>query len=132
MAEAVLRVFDEVPGQKRKEGAQLRLATHRISLRDVIRRRVEEEVTAFNKSGAEVYRGLVQPTASEKLLNGFKVKPGRIVDAGEQVKVAFNAFARNGFVVLLDDRQVESLDAELVLKPDSTVTFLRLVPLVGG
>ena len=132
MAGAVLRIFDEIPGQKRAEKASLRLAAQRISVRDLIRRRVEDEVTVFNKGPAEVYRGLVQPTASEQVLNGFKVKKGRVVDAEEQVRVAFEAFSRNRFVILFDDRQVETLDDELVLKEDSAVTFLKLVPLVGG
>ena len=132
MAAAVLRIYDEVPGQKRAERVALRLASYRISLRDLIRRRVEDEVAAFNKSGSEIYRGLVQPTASEQVLNGFKVKKGHTVDVEEQVHVAQQAFERNGFVVLFDDRQLETLDDELILTGDNTVTFLKLVPLVGG
>jgi hypothetical protein len=34
--------------------------------------------------------------------------------------------------VLVDDRQVQSLDDQIDLRHDSTVTFLRLMPLVGG
>jgi len=42
------------------------------------------------------------------------------------------AFSRNGFVVLVGDRQVEGLDELLPLAEASTVAFVRLVPLVGG
>ena len=42
------------------------------------------------------------------------------------------AFTRNGFFVLVGDRQVESLDEELELKVDTDVSFVKLVPLVGG
>jgi hypothetical protein len=42
------------------------------------------------------------------------------------------AFRRNGFVVLVDERQVEDLDEVVDLFAGSVVTFLKLVPLVGG
>jgi hypothetical protein len=32
----------------------------------------------------------------------------------------------------VDDRQVDTLDDEIALRPDTTVSFLKLVPLVGG
>lgn len=45
---------------------------------------------------------------------------------------AVEAFGRNGFLVLVGDRQVEELDDQVELGPGVEVTFLRLVPLVGG
>jgi hypothetical protein len=33
---------------------------------------------------------------------------------------------------LLEDRQLETLDEEIELKPGMQVNFVRLVPLVGG
>jgi len=35
-------------------------------------------------------------------------------------------------MVLVDDRQAESLDEDIVVKPETRVSFLKLVPLVGG
>ena len=77
------------------------------------------------------FRGLVQPTAAERALNGERDKPRR-VDPERQFDAAVTAFARNGFVVLVDDRQVEDLDEPIDLRRDTEVTFLRLVALVGG
>ena len=34
--------------------------------------------------------------------------------------------------MLVDDRQVDELDEEIEIRPDTTVTFLKLVPLLGG
>ncbi|MEU2504430.1 hypothetical protein ABZ621_06920 [Streptomyces sp. NPDC007863] len=45
---------------------------------------------------------------------------------------ALDAFARNGFLVLVGDRQIEDPDETVALGPDTEVVFLRLVPLVGG
>ena len=38
----------------------------------------------------------------------------------------------DGFFVFLDDEQATDLDAALSPAPDSTLLFVRLVPLVGG
>ena len=46
--------------------------------------------------------------------------------------MAETAFSRNGFVVLVGDRQIEELDEEVDLRRDTEVTFLKLVALVGG
>jgi hypothetical protein len=74
----------------------------------------------------------VQPSGAERVLNGYRVKPGRRVDPEEQFTRAVDAFGRNGFVVLTADRQIESLDEEIDLARDDELTFLKLVPLVGG
>ena len=57
--------------------------------------------------------------------------PARI-DWEQQADAALTAFGRNGFFVLVGDRQVEDLDEELTLDDASRVVFIRLVQLVGG
>src|SRR5512133_1602263 len=79
-----------------------------------------------------VFRMLVQPNDAERTLNGFKFQKPRFVDSVEQYEKAIEAFEGNGFIVLVDDYQMESLDTEIALQPETAVTFLKLVPLVGG
>ena len=50
----------------------------------------------------------------------------------QQFDQALHGFERSHVIVLVDDRQVEALDEEIVLTPRTDVVFLRLVPLVGG
>jgi hypothetical protein len=104
----------------------------RISLRELIRTRVREEVAAANLNRSEVHHLLVQPTDAEITLNGYRLTKPRQIDWERQALVAEEAFGRNGFFVIVDGRQVESLDEELELTPDSEVRFLKLTPLVGG
>ena len=130
--EALLPVFDDSPGQERRTVLTLRLASERITARDLIRRRVEEEVESFNSAESEVFLGLIEPTDAERSLNGYRLRKRRRLDAEKQVAVALQAFANNGFVLLFDDRQVEDLDEELTIAEGSIATFLKLVPLVGG
>ena len=111
----------------------LDVSTERVTVRELIRTRVYEEVRDYNLRQPEYFRGLVQPTDAERTLNGFKVRRGRRIDPEKQFKRAVESFYRNGFLVLVDDRQVDELKEEIEIRPDTTtVTFLKLVPLVGG
>ena len=128
-------IFDETVSGERTPSLHLDLLTSTITLRELIRRRVYEEVQEYHAAPpSAVFRGLVTPTAVEAALNGPKPSHAvkRRVDWEAQYERALSAFARNGFFVLVGDRQVEDLDEELELKVDTEVSFVKLVALVGG
>ncbi|MCW5772882.1 MAG: hypothetical protein KIT16_14655 [Rhodospirillaceae bacterium] len=129
---AVLHLVDEVPGEKKRPVGVLRLVSERILARDVIRRRVEEEVAAYNADPTPTFAGLVRPAGAEAVRGGYRLERRRKLNPDEQVGVAITAFERRRIVMLFDDRQIERLDEELIVRENSTVTFLRLVPLAGG
>ena len=104
----------------------------RITVRELIRTRVANEVRDYNLSQPEYFRGLVQPTDAERSLNGFRMRKRRRIDPEKQFELAIKAFYANGFIVLVNDRQVDELEEEIEIRPDTTFTFLKLVPLVGG
>ena len=110
----------------------LDVPAERITVREVIRTRVYQEVHDYNQSRPEYFRGLVQPTDAERTLNGFRVRRRRRIDPEKQFEGAIESFYRNGFLVLVNDRQVDELEEEIEVRPETTVTFLKLVPLVGG
>lgn len=103
-----------------------------ITLRDLIRTRVREEVARYNAEPTRDFRTLVRPSDAEVTLNGFRLRRPRRLDWERQADAAEEAFARNGFFVLVDGRQVEDLDEKLELTADSQIRFVKLTPLVGG
>jgi hypothetical protein len=103
-----------------------------ITLRDLIRTRVREEVARYNAAPRDVFEGLVMPEGAEPAREGFAMGRPRRVDWERQADRAVEAFGRNGFFVLVDDRQVTELDEPLALTADSDIRFVRLVQLVGG
>lgn len=103
-----------------------------ITLRELIRLRVREEVARYNANPARRFNGLVQPVDAEATLNGYALARPRRLDWEKQASVALAAFERNGFFVFVGDRQVDDLDEELTLADTDVVSFVRLVPLVGG
>jgi len=129
-------IFDETVSGERTPSLRLDLLSSTITLRELIRRRVYEEVQEYHAAPpSAVFRGLVTPTAAEAALNGPKptFQPAkRRVDWEAQYERALSAFAHNGFFVLVGDRQMGDLDEELELEVDTEVSFVKLVALVGG
>jgi hypothetical protein len=106
-----------------------------ITAGQLIELRVRDEVARFNTShGVDVFRGLIQPTDAEATLNGYEYRVVRQkpIDADEQCRKARVAFDANGFLLLVGDHQVEALDEPIRVTPDLRVTFVKLMPLVGG
>jgi hypothetical protein len=103
-----------------------------ITARELIRLRVREEVARYHATQPEYFRGLVQPTDAEATLNGYRVRDGHPLDWERQADAACTAFARNGFIMLLGDHEVDDLDEIIDLSHDPEVAFVKLVPLVGG
>jgi hypothetical protein len=103
-----------------------------ITLRDLIRTRVREEVARANAEPRGEARTLVEPVDAERTLSGYRLREPRRIDWEKQADVALDAFQRNGFFVLVGGRQVEDLDEELALGADTEIRFVKLTPLVGG
>jgi hypothetical protein len=132
-----LTVRDETTSGAVYDERPLEFPSERITVRELIRERVYQEVQDFNrKRGEEVFRGLVQPTDAERLLNGkpteYRLKAHRTIDWKPQFEKAIEAFEGNGYFILVDDKQAESLDQEFVIGHETVVSFVRLTPLVGG
>jgi hypothetical protein len=108
----------------------------RITLRDLVRTRVREEVTRYNSQREEgrgdLFAGLVMPQGAEPTRDGFRMPTRRVIDWEQQADLVTRAFTKNGFFVLVGDRQVTDLDEELHLTAGSDIRFIRLVQLVGG
>ncbi len=134
MSTTTLKIRDETTLSRGGDDEELTLEvlTERITVRELIRTRVYQEVRDYNLHRPEYFRGLIQPIDAERTLNGFKVQRRRRIDPHKQFEGAIESFYRNGFLILVNDRQVDELEEEIEIRPETTVTFLKLVPLVGG
>lgn len=127
----LLRMFDERLGRPPELAGELWLQMGEwITARELIRRRLQEEVARHERALAErayayeAFHGLVSPVRAP----GPQVR----IDVEAQIAAACKAFETNGFFLLVDDHQVEDLDEAIALRPEVQVHFVRLVPLVGG
>ena len=127
-----LTIHDETASGQKTNTFTIDCLTERLSVRELIRARIYQEVQDYNLREPEYFRGLVEPSAAERVLNGYKLKAKRKIDWEEQFQRALEAYERNGFFVLVGNRQAESLDEEFVVQVDTEISFVKPVPLVGG
>src|SRR3954464_11794436 len=129
---ATLTIHDETSSGQKTNTFTIDCLNERMTVRELIRARIYQEVQNYNQREPEYFRGLVEPPEAERVLNGYKLKAKRKINWEEQFKRAVEAFDRNGFFVLVGQRQAETLDQQFDVKVDTEVSFVKLVPLVGG
>jgi hypothetical protein len=114
---------------------KLTLDEERLTVRGLIRARVEQEAGEHNAEldRGRQFRGLVTAApAVTSELNGWagRKREGRPVDAEVMIAIASDACERGDLVLVVDDRQAEEIDAEVVLAEGSVVVFRKKVALV--
>ena len=127
-----ITINDESTSGKILNKIILKLEDEITPIRKIIEARVYHEVEEYNKKLPNLFRGLVQPTEAEQTLNGYRMLKRKKIDPEKQVYAALQSFNQNGFFVLVDNKQYENLDDEVLLEKDTIVSFIKLTPLVGG
>ena len=108
------------------------------TLRDLIARIVRHEVQNFHdRQGRQRFVRVLSAREINEAMEGGKVDPGgrpagRPVDPEDAVDVALQGFEDGLYLVVLDGTEQRDLDAQVYPRPDSTVTFVRLVFLAGA
>ncbi|MEH1012290.1 hypothetical protein V6U90_04065 [Micromonospora sp. CPCC 206060] len=103
-----------------------------ISARDLVRLplRVREEVAQHNLAASAGVP--TRPAAAGVARDAEPPAPPRHLDWVRHADRACAAFARNGFPLLVGERQIDDLDEQIDLRTGAEVCFVRLVPLAGG
>jgi hypothetical protein len=110
-----------------------------LTLRALIAKIVAAQVWQFKERQDQrrFLRVLTEKQIAEAVEQG-KIESGESdvgkqkVDVDEAIGVAYEAFEDGLYFVVIDDDQIEKLDQQVYLTPDSRVTFIRLTPLAGG
>jgi hypothetical protein len=99
----------------------LEVVAENVTIRELIRSRVYQEVQDYNLTinlkRSSVFQGLVQPDEAENALNGWTLKKPRMLDWKQQFDRAVEAFDKNQILILINDRQADSLDEESSPRP---------------
>ena len=129
---AVTITIQDTSGLKVSNTIDVQFYSDVVTVKDIIQARVEQEVADYNSRKPDYFKGLVQPGDAEKTLNGYKLKARKPIDAEKQVYIALDAFGKNAYFVLIDNKQVESLDQQVKISESLSIKFVKLTPLVGG
>ncbi len=146
------------PGAPAMPTVTLDFLQQEITVEELIRRTVEEQIRelvakrkldmeqaqrALNAQyleyleSAKVFseeRGEHFPADAE-LLPPQAIRVSTMMSAGRirsEVRKAIEGFQKRLYRIIIDGRLVERLDEKIVFEPGAKVTFIRLIPLVGG
>lgn len=122
---------DRSPDGSLREFA-LDVLNERLTVRELIRSRAYQDVHDANRRAAPRSNPLGEPTDDERTLNPPRADRARMIDWQRQFERALRAFDAGQILILIDDRQMTSLDDEIVVAPTTQVSFLRLTLLTGG
>ena len=136
-----MRIEAKVAGQRRTLFPATEIGwpePRNLVLRELLEIIIREELEVFRRRQDE--RRLLQVLTPEQIEVGST--RGRIISGGsdldqesdpdQAVAVAIEAFSDGLYYVFVDNEQIETLDQQVTISPQSTLLFLRLVPLVGG
>ncbi|WP_062431295.1 hypothetical protein [Herbidospora daliensis] len=90
--------------------------------------RVSQEVVCHNTAPSHHCRNLVKPANTGAGLNSYRMRTAPRLGWEKQTDAAFT---RYGFLPV-GDRQIEDVNTEVDLAFEPVVSFIKLVPLVGG
>jgi hypothetical protein len=106
-----------------------------ITVRELIRSRVYQGVRESNARAAAKKAepvAIVPLTATELTLNGPRAKNSAPVNWQARFEQAVEAFQAKRIMILVDDRQVNSLEEQIQVRSTTRISFLRLTMLMGG
>jgi hypothetical protein len=103
----------------------------RMPLRDLVRRRVHEEVATYNADPGPIYRGLVAPADAVRYSDGFRMRIPRPLDADRFVTAVEEAVAAGLVRFRVGDTETADLDAEVATAEHDEVTTVLERPIVA-
>jgi len=138
MTQTIL-VRESVLGNPDSHEFTLEVPAEQVTVRELIRSRVYQEVKDLNlkanaRARAPRYSGLVEIPEAEQILNGSKDSDSKRkpIDWQPHFKKAIEAFEQKQFLILVNEKQAETLDQQFQVQADTVVSFVRLTPLAGG
>jgi hypothetical protein len=71
---ATITIHDETASGRKTNTFTLDCLTEQITVRELIRSRIYQEVQDYNLKEPEHFRGLVEPSEAERTLNGYRLE----------------------------------------------------------
>lgn len=151
MAEVTIEVESRVVGDRGEPGplgtVQVTVTARRMPVAELIRSAVLEQIEVLltkRKLEAEEVREVLNrqyltpaelAAQAERGAVRYPSKRKRAAPAinpEAEVQKALEAFEARRYLIVVDGQQVQGIEEDVVVGPGSKVTFLRLMPLMGG
>ena len=140
-------VGDKNENQPGLSPVKLELVSENIVVRDLIFRTVKQQIQHHlknEKKAAEIVKVMLrrqflsQPEIDEQSKKGKvsipknKKSEKSTIDIDKEFKLALSSFNSNTYKLIVDGETMDELDEVVHLQSESSVVFIRLMPLIGG
>jgi hypothetical protein len=102
-----------------------------MSVRDIIRARINAEVAAYNQDPGTIYVGMVQPEDAIRHSDGFRMRTPRPLDAEQLLTAVEEAVGAGVVSFIIGDRTVDDLDVVIDLGTTASITTVMRRPIVA-
>ena len=103
-----------------------------LTVRDLIKLRIETEVKGFNTRRPLCFFALVQPEGAEITPKGYRLKTHHDIDWQAQYEIALDAFTKKSFLISISGKDFQSLD-DVIDTPDTVeISFVKFNEIIGG
>lgn len=123
-----LTIHDETRTGSILNRFKIRLFKQEITVKELIRERVFQEVAQYNSHQPVCYRGLIPPDEAEYVLNGYKLRRNHKLDPEQYFFRAMDSFMKKGFWIMVNDQRLEDPEYSIRLNDETRVSFIRLIP----
>ncbi|RMG24442.1 MAG: hypothetical protein D6730_12620 [Bacteroidetes bacterium] len=106
---------------------KIKLRKERLTVRELIRERVFQEVAQYNVQRPLCYHGLIAPAGAEPVLNGYRLLHRHKIDPEQHFYRTMDAFYNKNFCILVDELRLDDPEHPIVVRPHTRVSFLKLM-----
>lgn len=102
-----------------------------LTLKELIQKKIAQNISHQNQK-IQIEQKQYENEFEQKLNPNHKAWEKKKLDTEKEVYRALEVFNNNGFLVMVDNRQITDLEEEILVFDDTQVSFIRLTQLVGG
>lgn len=128
----VLTIYDEDARGNRIHTLRIPNSQSQVSVRDLIKNRIESEVNRFNMQRPVCFFALVQPEGAEITSRGYRLQNHRTLDWNKQFEVAVAGFEKKSFLINANGRDYQGLDDQIDINDNTEIIFIKFMEVVGG
>lgn len=120
-----LTIHDETPGGSIIHQVKIRLSRTQITVKELIKERVYQEVAAFNVNSPAHYFGILAPETAQREWFGYRIRKRTKIDPFVQYHRTLTAFENNQLGIFVNDKKLDDPNVSIMLDESIKVSFMQ-------
>ncbi len=111
---------------------RLKVAGESLTARELLRLRVQQEVSRFNRERPVCFQALVYPQGAQETGKGFRLSQHRDLDWELQYAQAIRGFESGAITIYIKNKPVNDLDTPIPIHDAMEISFVKLSSVIAG